>query len=170
MVKKHDIISDDINVHMIGHLQTNKVKHIIDKVCLIHSLDRMSLVKELEKRASKNNIVIDTLVQVNVAEEESKFGLKVEDVIPFIEKVTEFKNVRIKGLMTIAPYAEDPEDIRWVFHDLRKLSEEVRNKNFDGVDMKTLSMGMTNDYKVAIEEGSNLIRLGTGLFGKRNYK
>lgn len=167
MLKKYDIIGNKANFHMIGHLQTNKVKYIIDKVCLIHSLDRMSLAEELQKRASMNDIVIDTLVEVNVAEEDSKSGLKVKDVIPFIQKVSEFKNIRIKGLMTIAPFVEDPEDVRWVFRDLRKLSQEVANRKFTNVEMKILSMGMTNDYKVAIEEGSNLVRIGTGLFGKR---
>jgi len=127
----------------------------------------MSLAEELQKRASMNDIVIDTLVEVNVAEEDSKSGLKVKDVIPFIQKVSEFKNIRIKGLMTIAPFVEDPEDVRWVFRDLRKLSQEVANRKFTNVEMKILSMGMTNDYKVAIEEGSNLVRIGTGLFGKR---
>lgn len=167
MLKKYDIIGNKANFHMIGHLQANKVKYIIDKVCLIHSLDRMSLAEELQKRASMNDIVIDTLVEVNVAEEDSKSGLKVKDVIPFIQKVSEFKNIRIKGLMTIAPFVEDPEDVRWVFRDLRKLSQEVANRKFTNVEMKILSMGMTNDYKVAIEEGSNLVRIGTGLFGKR---
>lgn len=153
---------------MIGHLQTNKVKYIIDKVILIHSLDRLSLAKELQKRASKLGITVNALIQVNVAEEDSKFGLKVDEVIPFIKEIEEFNNIRIKGLMTVAPYAEDPEDVRWVFRDLRKLSEDIAKMNFRNTEMKILSMGMTNDYKVAIEEGANMIRIGTGLFGKRN--
>jgi pyridoxal phosphate enzyme (YggS family) len=153
---------------MIGHLQTNKVKYIIDKVILIHSLDRLSLAKELQKRASKLGITVNALIQVNVAEEDSKFGLKVDEVIPFIKEIEEFNNIRIKGLMTVAPYAEDPEDVRWVFRDLRKLSEDIAKMNFKNTEMKILSMGMTNDYKVAIEEGANMIRIGTGLFGKRN--
>src|SRR5690606_4450798 len=102
------------------------------------------------------------------AEEDSKFGLKVEEVIPFIKEIEEFNNIRIKGLMTVAPYEEDPEDVRWVFRDLRRLSEDIAKLNFKNVEMKILSMGMTNDYKVAIEEGANMIRIGTGLFGKRN--
>lgn len=153
---------------MIGHLQTNKVKYIINKVILIHSLDRLSLAKELQKRASKLGITVNALIQVNVAEEDSKFGLKVDEVIPFIKEIEEFNNIRIKGLMTVAPYAEDPEDVRWVFRDLRKLSEDIAKMNFRNTEMKILSMGMTNDYKVAIEEGANMIRIGTGLFGKRN--
>ena len=169
LVKKYDIIGDKVKYHMIGHCQTNKVRTIIDKVCLVHSLDRMSLAKELNKRARMNEITIDTLLQVNVAEEESKYGLKVEEVIPFLEKILKYDNIRIKGLMTIAPYAENPEEVRWVFRELRSLSETIKNKNYENVEMNILSMGMTNDYKVAIEEGSNMIRVGTGLFGERDY-
>lgn len=154
---------------MIGHLQSNKVKYIIDKVELIHSLDRISLAKELDKRAKMNDIFINALIQVNVAEEESKYGLKIEEVNPFIEDLAKYNNIKIKGLMTIAPYAEDPEDIRWVFKDLKKLANTIESKNYKDVSMGILSMGMTNDYKVAIEEGSTMIRVGTGLFGKRNY-
>ncbi len=169
MVEKYDKIGDRANFHMIGHLQSNKVKYIIDKVSLIHSLDRLSLAKELQKRARKLGITVNALIQVNVAEEESKFGLKVDEVIPFIKEIKAFENIKIKGLMTIAPYVEDPEEVRWVFRDLRKLSQDIAKMNFENVEMNILSMGMTNDYKVAIEEGANMIRIGTGLFGKRNY-
>lgn len=169
MVEKYDKIGDRANFHMIGHLQSNKVKYIIDKVSLIHSLDRLSLAKELQKRARKLGITVNALIQVNVAEEESKFGLKVDEVIPFIKEIKAFENIKIKGLMTIAPYVEDPEEVRWVFRDLRKLSQDIAKMNFENVEMNVLSMGMTNDYKVAIEEGANMIRIGTGLFGKRNY-
>lgn len=168
LVKKYDIIGDKTNYHMIGHLQTNKVRNIIDKVSLVHSLDRLSLAKELNKRAKKQDLVMDVLIQVNVAEEESKYGLNVDEVIPFLEKILEYNNIKVKGLMTIAPFAEDPEEIRWVFRDLRRLSEVISSKGYENVEMKFLSMGMTNDYEVAIEEGSNMIRVGTGLFGKRN--
>lgn len=169
LVRKYDIIGEGPNYHMIGHLQTNKVKYIIDKVSLIHSLDRMSLAQELDKRAKKNNINVNALIQVNVAEEESKFGLKGEEVIPFIESISKFENLKIKGLMTIAPFAEDPEDIRWVFRSLKELRDKINEKNYPNVEMNILSMGMTNDYKIAIEEGANMIRIGTALFGKRNY-
>lgn len=169
LTKKYDIIGDKANYHMIGHLQSNKVKYIIDKVELIHSLDRMSLAKELNKRAKMNDLIINTLIQVNVAEEESKHGLKVDNVIPFIEKISKYHNIKVKGLMTIAPYVENPEDIRWVFRDLRELSSTIKAKDYKHVDMEILSMGMTNDYTIAIEEGANMIRIGTGLFGKRNY-
>ena len=168
LVKKYDIIGNKTNYHMIGHLQTNKVRNIIDKVSLVHSLDRLSLAKELNKRAKKQDLVMDVLIQVNVAEEESKYGLNVDEVIPFLEKILEYNNIKVKGLMTIAPFAEDPEEIRWVFRDLRRLSEVISSKGYENVEMKFLSMGMTNDYEVAIEEGSNMIRVGTGLFGKRN--
>jgi hypothetical protein len=169
LVKKYDIIGNDANFHMIGHLQTNKVKYIIDKVSLIHSLDSLSLAKELNNRARINDLIMNVLIQVNVAEEESKYGLKVDEVIPFLEEIINYNNIKVKGLMTIAPFAEDPEDVRWVFRDLRRLKETIKGKGYDNVDMEILSMGMTNDYEIAIEEGSNMIRIGTGLFGKRNY-
>ena len=168
LIKKYDNIGDKINYHMIGHLQTNKVRNIIDKICLIHSLDRLSLAKELNKRAKMHNLTVDVLIQVNVAEEESKYGLKVDEVIPFLEKILDYDNIKVKGLMTIAPYVDNPEKIRWVFRDLRKLSQTISSKDYEGVEMEFLSMGMTNDYEIAIEEGSNMIRVGTGLFGERN--
>ncbi len=169
LVKKYDIIGEKVEYHMIGHLQTNKVKYIIDKVSLIHSLDRLSLAKELNKRAKKSGLTVDALIQVNVAEEKSKYGLKVNQVIPFIEDISKYENIKIKGLMTIAPFVENPEEVRWVFRDLRRLSDIIKDKNYNNVEMEILSMGMTNDYEIAIEEGSNMIRIGTGLFGKRNY-
>ncbi|MTI47758.1 MAG: YggS family pyridoxal phosphate-dependent enzyme [Firmicutes bacterium] len=167
--RKYDNIKEGIKWHMIGHLQSNKVKYIIDKVSLIHSLDRISLAKEIQKRAKQNNITMDCLVQVNISEEESKFGLKKEKVITFIESVLKYENIKIKGLMTMAPYMEDSEKTRCVFRELKKLSQEIEERAFPGVEMKFLSMGMTNDYMVAIEEGSNMVRIGTGIFGKRNY-
>ncbi|WP_077370062.1 YggS family pyridoxal phosphate-dependent enzyme [Anaerosalibacter sp. Marseille-P3206] len=167
--RKYDSIDKNVNWHMIGHLQSNKVKYIIDKVSLIHSLDRLSLAKEIDKRAKSDNLIKDVLIQVNVAEEESKYGLKVEKVMPFIESVLEFENIRIKGLMTMAPFAKDPEEVRFVFRDLRKLGLEIEKRHYENVEMKYFSMGMTNDYEVAIEEGANMLRIGTALFGKRIY-
>lgn len=167
---KYDQINKGVKWHMIGHLQSNKVKYIIDKVEMIHSLDRMSLAKEIQKRAEEFNISINTLVQVNIAEEESKFGLKKEEVIPFIESIKDFNRIKIKGLMTIAPHVNNPEEVRYVFRDLKNLFEEIKELSMNNVDMKYLSMGMTNDYEVALEEGSNIIRIGTGIFGKREYK
>lgn len=166
--KKIDSIGDNVNYHLIGHLQTNKVRHIIDKVKLIHSLDRMSLVKELDKRAKMNDLVINTLVQVNVAEEETKFGLKVSQVLPFIEEVLNFENIKIRGLMTMAPYTDDRPLLRNIFRTMHKLKEEVSYQNYENLSMDYLSMGMTNDYKIAIEEGSNMIRVGSGIFGERD--
>lgn len=167
--RKYDYIDKSANLHMIGHLQSNKVKYIIDKVSLIHSLDRLSLAKEIDKRAKEKELIKDVLIQVNVAEEKSKFGIKVHDAIPFIESILKFDNIRIKGLMTIAPFVEDPEEIRFVFKDLKKLGLEIESKNYHNVEMKYLSMGMSNDYEIAIEEGSNMVRIGTAIFGKRVY-
>lgn len=167
LVKKYDIIEQKADFHMIGHLQTNKVRNILDKIILIHSLDRLSLAKEINKRAKAKDMVVDVLIQVNVAEEESKYGLKVDEVIPFIEKISKYTNIKVKGLMTIAPFVKDSEEVRWVFRDLYKLSERVKSKDYANIEMEILSMGMTNDYEVAVEEGSNMVRIGTGLFGKR---
>lgn len=167
--KKYDNIYDKVNWHMIGHLQSNKVKYIIDNVDLIHSLDRISLAKEINKRAKAKEKIKDVLIQVNISEEKSKFGLKKEEVLPFIERVLEMENIKIKGLMTMAPYAEDPEKIRYVFRDLRNLGYKIEDRNYKNIEMKYFSMGMTNDYEIAIEEGANMIRVGTALFGKRTY-
>ncbi len=164
-----DEIGDCINYHMIGHLQTNKVKNIIHRVCLFHSLDRMSLAKELNKRARMNNITVDALIQVNISGEETKFGLSVEEVLPFIENLHEFEYLNIKGLMTMAPHVQDEKILRSVFRGLFNLKEDIQNRNYDNVSMDYLSMGMSNDYEIAIEEGSNMIRVGTSIFGDRNY-
>lgn len=155
---------------MIGYLQSNKVKYIIDKVSLIHSLDRKSLAKEIQKRAEQNNMIANVLVQVNVSGEETKAGLKVEETMPFIESLRDYKNIKIKGLMTMAPHEEDSEKVRPVFKKLKQLFEEIKEKEYENTDMKYLSMGMTNDYEVALEEGANIIRVGTGVFGERIYK
>lgn len=166
---KYDGIEGSPRLHMIGHLQTNKVKYIIDKVDLIHSLDRESLAVEIQKRAEQNGIVAEVLIQVNVAEEESKFGLKVEELASFAESLLRYPNIKVKGLMTIAPYEEDPEKTRYVFKKMKELYEELKSKEYSNFDMEYLSMGMTNDYEVALEEGANMIRVGTGIFGKRDY-
>ena len=154
---------------MIGHLQSNKVKYIIDKVSLIHSLDRKSLAKEIQKRAKQSDLVAEVLLQVNVSEEETKFGLKVEETLSFIESIEDYDHIKIMGLMTMAPHEEDNEKTRPVFKKLKDLSEEIKEKNYKNVQMKYLSMGMTNDYKVALEEGANLVRVGTGVFGEKIY-
>lgn len=166
---KYNLIGDNINYHMIGHLQTNKVRNIIGKTKLVHSLDRISLAQELDKRSKNNNITTDVLIQVNVAEEETKFGLRVDEVLYFIEEILDLKNIKIRGLMTIAPYTTDEVFLRKVFRTLFNLKEDIRSRNYENLSMDYLSAGMTNDYELAIEEGSNLIRVGSGIFGKRNY-
>lgn len=169
LVKKIEYLKDSVNYHMIGHLQTNKVRNIIDKVKLVHSLDRPSLAKELDKRAKIHDIKIDALLQVNISEEKSKFGLKLQEVLPFIEDILKYDNIRVKGLMTIAPHTEDTKIIREVFRGLYDLKEDIQSRNYKDIDMKYLSMGMSNDYKIAVEEGSNMVRIGSAIFGKRKY-
>lgn len=164
---KIPILGNSVNYHMIGYLQSNKVKYIIDKMKLVHSLDRKSLAQEIDKRGKQNNTVVDALIQINVAEEESKFGLRVEEVLPFIEEVLLYDNIRIKGLMTIAPNTDDESLLRNVFRTMYKIKEDIISRNYPNLSMDYLSMGMTNDYEIAIEEGSNMIRVGTGIFGKR---
>jgi len=166
---KYDELGKDVNFHMIGHLQTNKVRNLIGKTKLIHSLDRMSLAQELNKRSKMLNITTDVLLQVNIAEEKSKHGLKSDEVLQFLEDILDFQNIRIKGLMTMAPLTEDQVLVRNVFRSLFKIKEDIVNRNYKGLNMAYLSMGMTNDYKLAIEEGSNMIRIGSFIFGERNY-
>lgn len=169
LTAKYEALPKDIHWHMIGHLQTNKVKYIIDKAELIHSVDSLKLAETIEKEAAKHDLIADILVEVNVAEEESKFGMKMEEVIPFVEKVSAFPHVRVRGLMTIAPFVEDPEENRSIFADLHELYIDIKKKNHDNDTVSVLSMGMTNDYEVAIEEGATMVRVGTGIFGARNY-
>ncbi len=167
--KKYDEIGNKVNYHMIGHLQSNKVKYLIGKTKLIHSLDRMSLAKEINKRSKNKDLITDVLIQVNVAEEKTKFGLKTEEVLSFIEKVLVYENVNIRGLMTIAPHIDDEKELRKIFRSLYNLKEDIISRNYKELSMDYLSMGMTNDYKIAIEEGSNIVRVGTGIFGERDY-
>lgn len=169
LTEKYDRLPEDVRWHLIGHLQRNKVKYIIDKVELIHSVDSIRLAETIEQEAAKRNVIANILIEVNVAEEDSKFGLKVEDVLPIVEEIAKFPHIRIKGLMTIAPYVENPEENRNVFASLQKLSVDIAEKNIDNVSVEILSMGMTNDYEVAIEEGATMVRVGTGIFGERDY-
>lgn len=168
LAKKHGKINNQIEWHMIGHLQTNKTRQIIDKADLIHSLDRWSLALELNKRSALVGKIMPVLIQVNIAKEETKFGLYQKEVIPFIEEAIQLPNIAIKGLMTMAPFVENPEEVRSVFKALFTLSKKIESMELKGVKMDYLSMGMTNDYEVAIEEGANLIRIGSGIFGKNN--
>ena len=169
MVDKYENVSTPVNWHLIGHLQTNKVKYIVDKACLIHSVDSFNLAKTIEKEAVKRDVTANILIEVNVAEEETKFGVRCEEVLPLIEQIKDLPHVKVKGLMTIAPFVENPEDNRVYFRTLRDLSLDIASKNIDNIDMSVLSMGMTNDYVVAVEEGATLVRVGTGIFGARNY-
>lgn len=169
LTEKYDALPKDIHWHMIGHLQRNKVKYIIDKVDLIHSVDSIRLAETIDKEAEKNNLVANILIEVNIAKEESKFGLMPEELDSFIDEIAKLKHVQVKGLMTIAPFVENPEENRTIFADLRKLSVDIAKKNIDNVNVSILSMGMTNDYEVAVEEGATLVRVGTGIFGARNY-
>ena len=170
LTDKYEVLPHDIEWHLIGHLQTNKVKYIIDKVCMIHSVDSLHLAKEIDKKeAAKHQMTVDILIEVNVAKEESKFGLMPEELDAFVDKIADFPHIRVKGLMTIAPFVADPEENRPIFAHLRKLSVDIAAKNIDNITMSILSMGMTNDYQVAIEEGATMVRVGTGIFGARDY-
>lgn len=169
LVDKYEALPKDIQWHMIGHLQTNKVKYIIGKVEMIHSVDSLKLAQMIEKESAKKNCVTKILVEVNVAEEESKFGMHMEEVLTFVEKLSTFEHIQVCGLMTIAPFVENSEDNREIFKNLHKLSVDIMGKNVDNRNEHVLSMGMTNDYEVAIEEGATMVRVGTGIFGVRNY-
>lgn len=169
LADKYEVLPKDIEWHMIGHLQRNKVKYIIDKVALIHSVDSLRLAETIEKEAAKRNITVNILIEVNVAREESKFGLMPEELEEFITKISDFSHIRVKGLMTIAPFVADSEENRVIFQRLHKLSVDIETKNVDNITMRVLSMGMTNDYAVAIEEGATMVRVGTGIFGARSY-
>ena len=169
LVDKYENVSTSVNWHLIGHLQTNKVKYIVDKACLIHSVDSVHLAKEIEKEAAKKGVIAKILIQVNIAKEDTKFGISEEDIYDLIDEIKNFEHIQIEGLMTIAPFVENPEKNRVHFRNLHQLSLDIKEKNIDNVNMNVLSMGMTNDYEVAIEEGATIVRVGTGIFGARNY-
>ena len=169
LVHKAEVLPGDIQWHMIGHLQKNKVKYIAPFISCIHSVESLSLAETIQKEAKKNNRIIDILIEVNVANEETKFGLQVDEVEEFIMKIKEYSNINILGLMTIAPFVPNSEENRIYFHKLRKLLVDINSKNIDNINMSVLSMGMSNDYKVAIQEGATFIRVGTNIFGERNY-
>lgn len=169
LVEKYEKMPKDIHWHMIGHLQRNKVKYIVDKVALIHSVDSLKLAEEISREAVKKNVTVSILIEVNVAEEESKFGVTVNETLPLVEKVSKLPGICIKGLMTIAPYVENSEENRQYFEILRQLAVDITTKNIDNVNMSVLSMGMTGDYMTAVEEGATLVRIGTGIFGERQY-
>ncbi|MDW5300579.1 MAG: YggS family pyridoxal phosphate-dependent enzyme [Sedimentibacter sp.] len=170
-VNKYEQLSDlNIKWHMIGHLQKNKVKYIIDKAELIHSVENLELAKEINKRAAQYNLVAHVLIELNIGEEDSKFGINEENVYDFVKSMEQFDNIKVLGFMTVAPYSENPENIRWVFRKMKEIFDKTALMNFKNADMKYLSMGMTNDFEIAIEEGSNIVRIGTAIFGARKYK
>lgn len=169
IMEKYDKLPSDIRWHMIGHLQTNKVKYIADKIYMIHSVDSLKLAEEISKQAVKAGRVIPILIEVNIADEESKFGVAPFDAEALIRSIAPLPGVSVKGLMTVAPYTDDPEDNRTYFRALKQLSVDITSKNIDNITMGVLSMGMTGDYEVAIEEGASYVRVGTGIFGARNY-
>ncbi|WP_296117935.1 YggS family pyridoxal phosphate-dependent enzyme [uncultured Eubacterium sp.] len=169
MMDKYEVLPKDIHWHMIGHLQRNKVKYLMGKAALIHSVDSLRLAEEISAQSVKHNVTTDILIEVNIAGEESKFGTSKEEAIALVEDAAKLPNIHICGLMTIAPYVDDPEDNRKYFRGIRELSVDIKEKNIDNVDMCILSMGMSGDYEVAIEEGATMVRVGTGIFGARNY-
>ena len=168
--KYEELKSTDVKWHMIGHLQKNKVKYIIDKTELIHSVESLELAEEINKRAIKNNLTANVLIELNIGEEESKFGINEENVYNFLSSMEKFENIKVLGLMTVAPFCENPENVRWVFKKMKNIYDKASTMKLQNVQMKYLSMGMTNDFEIAIEEGSNIIRVGTAIFGARNYK
>ena len=167
--EKFPQLPEDIRWHMIGHLQRNKIKYIIDKVCMIHSIESVRLAEAVSEEAAKHGRVIPVLVEVNMAGEETKFGIRPEETEDFIREIRLLPNIQVNGLMTIAPYTENAEDNRIYFRNLKKLYVDIKEKNIDNVVMSHLSMGMTGDYEVAIEEGATMVRVGTGIFGERFY-
>lgn len=169
LVDKYEALPKDIRWHMIGHLQRNKVKYIVDKVFLIHSVDSLRLAQEIEKEAAKKEVTVNILVEVNVAGEESKFGTTSGEACLLVEKIAKLPHIRVRGLMTIAPYVEDSEENRRYFEKLKQIYVDIIHKNIDNVFMEELSMGMTGDYEVAITEGATYVRVGTGIFGEREY-
>lgn len=169
LVEKWEQMPKDIRWHMIGHLQRNKVKYIVDKVYMIHSVDSLRLAEEISKEAGKKGVTVSILIEINVAEEETKFGTTCEEACRLVEEIAKLPHLVIKGLMTIAPYVENPEENKQYFEKLRQIYVDINRKNIDNVYMAELSMGMTGDYEVAVTEGATYVRVGTGIFGERFY-
>lgn len=169
LLDKYEVMPRDIRWHMIGHLQRNKVKYIVDKVYLIHSVDSLRLAEEISKEAGKKNVCVNILVEVNVANEETKFGTTCEDAKQLVQDIAKLPNICVKGLMTIAPFVENAEKNRPFFSKLKKISVDIMGENIDNITMENLSMGMTGDYEVAVSEGATCVRVGTGIFGARQY-
>lgn len=168
LMEKYENFHKDVRWHFIGHLQTNKVKYLVDKVYLIHSLGSINLLNEIEKTFGKSNKIANTLVQINIGREESKSGILTEELYDFLSKIEECKYVSVKGIMVIIPKGDEDSNRRY-FKETKKIFEDLKLKKYKNITMEILSMGMSQDYKIAIEEGSNLVRIGEGIFGKRNY-
>ena len=168
LVDKYDALPKDIRWHMIGHLQRNKVKYLVGKVHLIHSVDSLRLAQEIQKEARKRQVEVNILIEVNVAREESKFGSTMEDTLQLVQDIALLPNVHIQGLMTVAPFVENSEENRRIFANLRQLAVDIMRKNIDNVSMNVLSMGMSGDFEVAVEEGATCVRVGTSIFGERS--
>ena len=166
---KYEVLPKDIRWHMIGHLQRNKVKYIVDKVTLIHSVDSLRLAQQIQTEAEKADVHVNILIEVNVAGEESKFGITCEQTEELVREIAQFNRVHIQGFMTIAPFVENSDENREIFQKLYQLYIDIKRKNIDNVNMCVLSMGMTGDYTAAVEEGATMVRVGTGIFGERNY-
>ncbi len=169
IIKKKPLLPDDINWHMIGHLQRNKVRQIAGNVSMIHSVDSLRLAEQIQKEYEAIGKMAEVLMEVNIAREETKYGLMPEEAETVIRETAKLSHIKVRGLMTIAPYVEDPEDNRIHFRNLRKLLVDINSKNIDNISMTELSMGMTGDYEIAIEEGATFVRVGTGIFGSRHY-
>lgn len=167
--EKQAQLGNNLHWNFIGHLQRNKVKYIIENVELIHSVDSIKLAEAINNEAQKKNVICNILIEVNIAGEDTKYGVTPENACELVRQIAVFDHLKIKGLMCIAPYVDNPEKNRVYFVNLRELLVDIKNKNIDNVDMDVLSMGMTGDYEVAVEEGATLIRVGTGIFGARNY-
>ena len=167
LLRKKEELPDDIRWHMIGHLQTNKVRQLLGNTVLIHSIDSIRLADTIDTEARKKGIHVDGLLEINIAKEASKYGFIEEELEEILPIFARYKNLHIKGLMTIAPNVENSEENRKNFKKLKKMSVDIIDKNYDNVEVEFLSMGMSGDYIVALEEGANLLRVGTGIFGKR---
>ena len=168
ILEKYPVFPKDVRWHLIGHLQTNKVKYIVDKVAMIHSLDSIKLAEEIEKRAAAIDRVMPCLVQVNIADEDTKFGLMTEETADFVKEISRFPHISVEGLMTIGPHVDDEERIRSVFQELRELKEQIASLALPTVKMRELSMGMSSDYPLAVREGATMVRVGTTIFGPRS--
>lgn len=169
LMKKIDSIKEPVNWHLIGHLQTNKVKYVVGKVDLIHSMDSLKLAEEIQKQSAKRGVITRVLVEVNVANEATKYGFKTHEVVEVMKFLNTLSHVKVEGLMTVAPFVENPEENRPIFRKLCDLSVDIQKQNLDNISTSILSMGMSNDYQIAIEEGATMVRVGTAIFGNREY-